>query len=133
MNREIKFRAKRLDNGEWIEGYYFEHWGKSYMAWGMNKNLAMLLEVDLATVGQYTGMKDSEGKEIYEGDVLNKQSHWGHYVGFDDGAFVAIPTNKVQRINRRPYRLKQEDIDGGWFVTGNIHDNPELLEGGDNQ
>ena len=133
--REIRFRGKRIDNGEWVTGclkhVYRNDFPPEITSWTDAEGGYYRTDpVNPDTVGQYTGMKDINGKDIYEGDVLNMRSHWGRYVGFDDGAFVAIQTNKVQRINHRPYRLNQEDIDDGWLVTGNIHDNPELLEDG---
>ena len=66
MNREIKFRGKRLDNGEWRYG--------SLIQWGEDKftihNLDGSIAVDPSTVGQYTGLKDVYGVEIYEGDIV---------------------------------------------------------------
>lgn len=78
---------------------------------------------------QYTGLKDKNGTEIYEGDALGKQGYWGYYVGQKDGAYVAysaIPLDKVQRINWSWKNIKN-CVDVGFVVIGNIYENPELL------
>jgi hypothetical protein len=74
-----------------------------------------------------TGLKDKNGVEIYEGDILHRESHWGWYVGFENGSFRRIPLNCIQRINWEHYTLQQAGLDT-WEVIGNIHENPELLE-----
>ena len=124
--REIKFRGKRIDNGEWVFG--------DYSRYSKDQSIIMvdLLEqedywVASETVGQYTGLKDKNGKDIYEGDILHKDFYWGWYVEFEDGAFCRIPTNEVQRINWAHYRMNQNDVED-WEVIGSIYDNPELME-----
>lgn len=131
--REILFRGKRVDNGEWVYGYYVRtleedadcflfliDWIYDYEGW-------CRYNVIPETVGQYSGFDDN-GVKIFEGDVLHWDSHWGWYVGYENGAFRRIPLNNIQRINWKHYPLEQEGLKT-WRVIGNIHDNPELREG----
>lgn len=70
----IKFKAKRLDNGKWIEGYFYAECGNAYIIEDrqsesmLNRNEAH--QVDPLTVCQFTGLKDCEGNEIWEGDII---------------------------------------------------------------
>lgn len=94
--REIKFRGKRLDNGEWIEGDLLrmnDHWFifPDPAPEGIDK-----YEVDPATVGEYTGLKDRNGKEVYEGDVIKipETDFNAEIIGrvlFEEDAYYIIP------------------------------------------
>ena len=120
--REILFRGKRIDNGEWVFGMPWIFKEKSCICpWkkGMCKYDTGFFPVEVIpkTVGQYTGLKDENGKRIFEGDVV--------YDRFtkDKVVFEDCQWKLVDRYGKW-IELFNREVE----VIGNIHDNPELLE-----
>ena len=131
--REILFRGKRTENGEWVYGEYFglcavaNDDGEVALKYLIHQsNDEPLYSVDAETVGQYTGLKDKNGKKIFEGDIVssNKRKTWigRGKVWFGNGAFWSGEREWAKLI--RVVCLEDEQA----VVIGNIHDNPELLE-----
>ena len=105
--REYKFRGKRIDNGEWVYGYYspvnLPIVGN--MGHYINEGGYKAIEIDPSTVGQHTGLHDRNGKEIYEGDIL-------------DGSYINPLTE--QKITRH----YQVEFNRGNFYAGLIDKSP---------
>jgi uncharacterized phage protein (TIGR01671 family) len=127
--REIKFRGKRKDNGYWVYGYYVyvpqlqegQIFTGEIKHSGTTPGSLKRHNVDPATVGQYIGLKDESGEEIYEGDYLKaKDSYTGlyfeGYVTFDNGSFV------IKSECMTHYRW----IDYEKYIVGNIYEDPSF-------
>ena len=150
--REILFRGKDPETGTWYEGFYMALSDTTYCFkgdydahpdntkhyivfdrmtdWGL-PNQHLRADVDPTTVGQYTGLKDKNGKRIFEGDICRNTR---------TGEIVSVKWHGTMA----GYVWNKRRADGFLFdfgelfracdkyeVIGNIHDNPELLKGGD--
>ena len=131
--REILFRGKRTDNGEWVEGYlhikYFQELPHDrFVIEYESKNNStkwqpkyMVAEIDPETIGEFTGLTDKNGTKIFEGDIVKWNINFA--IVWQDCKFVI-----KKDINAKLYDYVLSCFDGTEFeVIGNIHDNPELL------
>lgn len=136
--REILFRGKQADNGEWIEGgivhqtdWYGENVDRYFIIDGTSTqdyNIGFEYEVDPKTVGQYTGATDKNVKKIFEGDIVSQTYYLNDSVG-------VVTRNGEVKFKSRAFGIYEKGCH--WSIeadqkhreiVGNIHDNPELLE-----
>jgi uncharacterized phage protein (TIGR01671 family) len=154
--REILFRGKREDNGEWVYGFYYTeadttfilHHRKSLKTPSMPHSKQFIC-VDPETVGEYTGLKDSAGKMIFEGDIVQFTYWW--FDGHENdsiltGEMVYLPgfmsfglrgvknADWIRHIggeegssNIIPFAFLTFD-EADFEIIGNVHDTPELLD-----
>ena len=145
--REILFRGKKKDNGEWVEGAYYhqsefygDEWSADYIITTKDEledNMMIRERVIPETVGQYTGLCDKNGKKIFEGDILESRASensedWKRWLCiYHDGSFCFEREFGKRKKKYEQNLLCEDEIDlYGLEVIGNIHDNPELLKGG---
>lgn len=145
MKREIKFRGKRIDEDRWIYGLYFQtpltdenSGAPSTDGWFflngerrhciVRDNVAFV--IDINTLGQFTGLKDKNGVEIYEGDILK----YGVYFDYGQSGQYEYYTKTVVYDSSKAafhpchtwtgYETPLDRVE----VIGNIFENPELIE-----
>ena len=149
--REILFRGKRCDNGEWVQGFYVRaehHWHKhgvhkDWIVCGASANggwfaLHNKYAVKAETVGQFTGLTDKNGRKVFEGDILHqyrkyRDEYYGECV-VEYGAFNCSCCDGVYGWyldggDIRDFGTDEYGNGAEYEVCGNIHDNPENLEG----
>ena len=142
--RNIKFRGKTgtTEGKKWVYGYLYKiksFFSEDYQYFIKNEHLQET-SVDEETIGQYTGLKDKNGKEIYEGDII--EFSYDMFVGnfdtfvakgkvvFEEGAFYVEVFENERTTKDEAYLLYSINLDT-IEVIGNIYDNPELLEEGE--
>ena len=143
--REILFKAKRIDNGEWVEGYVFDdgfvdskrmfvgglvimdYKGTADDRWEVG---TAFYEVDPNTICQYTGLTDKNGNKIWENDIVKGLFYHGlkvkAVVAFKYGVFGL----KWNRGDVEEFSAFTSICNVEYEIIGNIFDNPELLEVG---
>ena len=154
MQREIKFRGFSKNNNEWVFGYLLvDSIGCTYIVTDFGCSVTSCsdcgmpsmdyYEVIPETVGQYTGLKDKNGKEIYEGDIIKFSNHVDEVyeeigvVDFDLSECGYKATYKTREFNNIMgyygrtnciYLINNKEYECEYEVIGNIYENPELLE-----
>ena len=119
--RQIIFRGKRKDNGEWVYGDFVR-------IKDGDKEISYIYyfgEVIPETVGQYTGFTDKNGKKIFEGDIIRKTNKGRHPKIFI--ANIRTDFHLHEKVYYGPCEYCTESCE--YEIIGNIHDNPELLKG----
>ena len=132
--RDIKFRGKDIETGEWLYGNVINRIGymPSIMYPYENEGKVRYAEcaVKRDTVGQFTGLYDKDGKEIYEGDILRRKDSGSLLtVEFRHGAFGYEYCGEFHSwAGNHNFTFNPFDTDVDFAIIGNIHDNPELLK-----
>lgn len=141
--REILFKAKRIDNGKWVEGYYCK-WLKGerivtyseketdcIITWMSNGGMSRY-EVDPETICRFTGLYDKNGKKIWENDIVNHNGEYApvkfgrycscfDYGNYNFGFYVDFPEETFYRKELGYWYRKVE-------TAGNVFDDPKLLQ-----
>ena len=162
MARDILFKAKRIDNGEWVEGFYFcmvhddgRHIHHFIMPLGSDLSLGtpiekIQVEIDINTLCQYTGLTDMHGNKIWENDVVEvwwkQRTLENDYVPQRHKAIIEFgnPNSlyswgyQLHFVKDFPFNpdillwIDMEESGAYCEVIGNIFDNPKLLGGAEN-
>ena len=136
--REILFKAKRKDNGEWVEGYYlrdqYHRSGKDIIFYRKDSDWFTVYTniIDIETLCQFTGLCDKNGNKIWENDIVNHNGEYApvkfgrycssfDYGNYNFGFYVDFPEETFYRKELGYWCRKVE-------TAGNVFDNPKLLQ-----
>ena len=136
--REIKFRGRSVHTDNWCYGSFVNNFDEPYICgfdiWEQGRNKEWSEEkVELHTVGQFTGLHDKNGKEIYEGDIVR----FNQKFLIENILFVGYEYSHIGGFSLCTKEGYYGMFGDAWLepfyceVIGNIHDNPELLKGGE--
>ena len=133
--REILFRGKRVDNGEWIQGDIVQFPVHGVVRIVEQEPSYKDAEVDSDTVGQYTGLTDKNGRKIFEGDILKIYPDCDYCEDYSISTVYSY--NGVLCVDYRGDDFDSTALgfindvndDADFEIIGNIYDNPELVGG----
>lgn len=120
--REILFKAKRIDNGEWVEGFYVNYRNVIHYILMREEGILVWREVDVNTLCQYTGLTDKNGNKIWENDIVKDTDiHLLGSVEYDEehGMYVINEVNDGYQNFQEFWSCTE--------VIGNIFDNADLM------
>ena len=136
--REILFRGKRTDNGEWVQGNLLldKDLEQAQIVWFDYKSTEDGVERDgdgaiviPETVGQYIGLYDKNSKKIFEGDIIKGKVHEMNGYRIRGGVVEYHGVGFIMNLDPNSW-YDQKNIPFDCEIIGNIYDNPELLKGG---
>ena len=125
MNREIKFRGKSIARGVWVYGD-LKHLSMGHGI-ATSEEIFTYTKVNPETIGQYTGLRDKDGKEIYEGDIVSIGNNLKAVVIWFNGSFRFKDELSCKATYFEDMGVMMRDYDV--CIIGNIYDNHELLKG----
>lgn len=130
--RAIKFRGKTVNNGEWVEGNLLSINNHYEIGWQESSTYEeeggwYQEEVQSDTIGQFTGLHDKDGKEIYEGDILQTRANFIGVVRWNNKGYFYLNDDKEQKekfCENLGIMLNYAQFE----IIGTYFDNPELLK-----